>query len=602
MADLHTYRAPVRDLMFALEHMAGAGVLSSLPAFADFSMPFAASVLEEGGKFASGVLAPLNRSGDRNGAQLKNGAVTTAPGFRDAYHRFVEAGWNGIAADPAHGGQGQPIVLALALQELWQSACMSFGLCPLLTQGAIEALSAHGTTEQKEIWLPKLVTGEWTGTMNLTEPEAGSDVGALKTRATRAGDGTYRITGTKIFITWGEHDCAENIVHLVLARLADAPPGTRGISLFLVPKFLLKENGALGARNSLHAAGLEHKLGIHASPTCVMQFEGATGFLIGQENRGMACMFTMMNAARLNVGMQGVAIGERSLQQALAYAVERRQGKPFGLQHEMREMLPIIQHPDVRRMLLAMRTRTEASRAICLATALAMDLARHHPDAGERSRQRAREEFLTPIAKAWSTDGGFATASLGVQVHGGMGFVEETGAAQHLRDARILPIYEGTNGIQAIDLVTRKLALADGSALNHLLEEMKATAQALARAQQLEQMAAPFAAALDVFAASSRFLTDRLKAGHPGDALAGATPFLDLAGHMIGAHFLARGALAAESILQAGAENPAFLSARIVSAEFFITQSLPVAAAQAAAISSGADVLFRAGPDALGPI
>ncbi|HRE59962.1 MAG TPA: acyl-CoA dehydrogenase [Micropepsaceae bacterium] len=602
MADLHSWHAPVRDLLFAMEHMAGAGTLEGLPAFADFSMAFAASVLEEGGKFASGVLAPLNRNGDRHGAQLENGVVTTAPGFREAYGQFVHAGWNSIAADPAHGGQGQPLVLALALQELWQSACMSLGLCPLLTQGAIEALSAHGTPAQKATYLPKLITGEWTGTMNLTEPEAGSDVGALKTRAARAGDGTYRITGTKIFITWGEHDCAENIVHLVLARLPDAPPGTRGISLFLVPKFLVNEDGALGARNRLSAASLEHKLGIHGSPTCVMQFEEATGFLIGQENRGMACMFTMMNAARLNVGMQGVAIGERSLQQALAYAMERRQGKPFGLQHEMREMLPIVQHPDVRRMILTMRSRTEASRAICLATALAMDLARHHPDAAERGRQRAREELLTPIAKAWSTDGGFATASLGVQVHGGMGFVEETGAAQHLRDARILPIYEGTNGIQAIDLVTRKLALADGGALSQLMDEMKETAQQLGRTQALKQWQAPFAAALDGFAASARFLTEKLKEGHPGDALAGATPFLDLAGHMVGAHFLARGALAAESILSAGTGNQAFLSAKIVSAEFFITQLLPVAAAQASAIFSGADVLFRATPDALGPI
>ncbi len=601
MAELTAYHAPVRDILYAMEHMVGTQALAQVSTFADFTPDFAVSILEEGGKFAAGVLAPLNRSGDRAGASLGEGAVTTPPGFRDAYHAYVKAGWNGIAAEPDFGGQGQPLTLALALQEMWQSANMAFGLCPLLTQGAIEALTAHGTPEQKRLYLPRLITGEWTGTMNLTEPEAGSDVGALKARAERAGDGTFRITGTKIFITWGEHDCAPNIIHLVLARLPDAPPGTRGISLFLVPKFLLKEDGAPGTRNNLHAASLEHKLGIHASPTCVMQFEEATGFLIGQENRGMACMFTMMNAARLNVGMQGVAIGERSLQQALAYAMERRQGKPFGLQHEMREMLPIIQHPDVRRMILTMRARTEAARAICLATAMAMDLARHHPDAAERARQRAREELLTPIAKAWGTDAGLSTASIGVQVHGGMGFIEETGAAQHMRDARILPIYEGTNGIQAIDLVTRKLTLANGDALAGLCGEMAQTLGGLEQSG-LGTLATPYAAALREFTQVASWLTRKLKDGHPGDALAGATPFMDFAGHMVGAHFLARGAIAASSLRARGEGDPAFLNAKMSVAEFFVSQLLPAAAANAAAVTAGADILFRAGPDALGAI
>ena len=473
-----TYRAPINDMLLALNH--GAGLQAAVKAghYGDFDADITAAVLEEAGRFASDVLAPLNRVGDENGIKLDGGKVTTAPGWPDAYRRWTAAGWNAVSGPEAFGGQGLPLAINAACTEIWSASNIAFGLCPLLTLSAIEALDAHGSSELKKIYLEKLVSGEWTGTMQLTEPQAGSDVGALRTRAERAADGSYRISGTKIFITYGDHDMTDNIVHFVLARLPDAPAGTKGISLFLIPKFLVNADGSLGARNDIYASGVEHKLGMHASPTCTMTMGdhgGAIGYLIGEENRGMLCMFTMMNQARLGVGLEGVGIADRAYQQALAFAQERRQGRAVGKASDTpgNGSDPIIVHPDVKRMLMQMRALTAASRTICYATAVALDVSIRATDAKTRSAAAARGALLTPIAKAFSTDIGNEVTSLGVQVHGGMGFIEETGAAQHYRDARITPIYEGTNGIQAIDLVTRKLAANGGESVWALLDELK---------------------------------------------------------------------------------------------------------------------------------
>ena len=430
----------------------------------------------------SEVLAPLNRSGDRQGVRVEGDEVRTADGFADAYRRYVDAGWGGVPFDPAYGGGGFPWAVALALQEMLTAANMSFSLCPLLTQGAVDMLSHHGSEEQKETWLPKLVSGEWTGTMNLTEPQAGSDVGALATRAVPADDGTWRITGQKIFITYGEHDLADNIVHLVLARVPDAPPGTRGISCFIVPKYLLDADGRPGVRNDLRVVSTEHKVGIHASPTCVMSYGdrgGAVGYLIGEPNAGMRYMFTMMNNARLSVGLEGLALAERAYQQAASYARERRQGVAIG--SPAGEPSPIVEHADVRRMLMTMRASIEAMRGLLYLDGGAVDRAAHHPDAEERTRWANRVALLTPVCKAWCTDLGVELTSLAVQVHGGMGYIEETGVAQHWRDLRIAPIYEGTNGIQAMDLVGRKLTLDGGQPLKELLSDVGALADSLAR-------------------------------------------------------------------------------------------------------------------------
>jgi alkylation response protein AidB-like acyl-CoA dehydrogenase len=589
------YRPPLAEIRFVFDCILVNSIKSI--SYDDFDAETRDSVLDEAGRLAADVLAPLNRAGDREPARLEHGTVRTTPGFAAAYRAFAEGGWAGIAADPAFGGQGLPHALAVAVEELWQSANLAFGLCPLLTHGAIEALTAHGSDELKRVYLPKLIAGTWTGTMNLTEPQAGSDVGALKTRAVRAEDGSYSITGQKIYITWGEHDCAENIVHLVLARLAGAPPGTRGISLFLVPKFLPDADGNPGARNDLMCVGLEHKLGIHGSPTCTMAFGdngGATGFLIGQENRGMAAMFTMMNSARLNVGVQGVAIAERALQQARAYATERKQGKPIGLQHEGAEMVAIDRHPDVRRMLLTMQAGVEAGRALCLATAVATDAARHGADAEGRAAAKLREELLTPLAKAWATDFGVRAASLGVQIHGGMGFIEQTGAAQFYRDARILPIYEGTNGIQAIDLVTRKIGLGGGAAVEALFGEIAATCNdlAAARSDALGAMPGQLSAGLDAARRATAWLRERLGAGKPYDALAGATPFLELLAVVTGGHLLARGALAASRLIASGEGDAGFLTARLAAARFFVETEVPHAAGLLPAVMAGAEVLY----------
>jgi alkylation response protein AidB-like acyl-CoA dehydrogenase len=591
------YRAPVERTLFALHEIVGFGRLYGSLAFPELTRDLTATVIGEAGRFADGVLAPLNRVGDTTGARFDNGKVTLPPGFVNAYKAFVEAGWNGVSCPTQYGGQGLPHTVGVAVQEYWQASNMAFGLCPLLTCGAIEALSTHGTREQKAVYLPKLVTGEWTGTMNLTEPQAGSDVGALKTRATRADDGTYRITGSKIFITWGEHESSSNIVHLVLARLPEAPIGTRGITLFLVPKFLVGADGRLGARNDLRCTGIEHKLGIHGSPTCSMSYGdegGAVGFLIGAENKGMVAMFTMMNAARLNVGVQGVAIAERAFQQALAFAGERRQGKPYGLSHDMAEMAPIIQHPDVRRMLLTMKSQIEAGRALCLATAMATDEARHGEDAQAREAAKGREELLTPLAKAWCTEMGVEVASLGVQIHGGMGYIEEAGAAQHYRDARIAPIYEGTNGIQAIDLVGRKLGLQAGGAIKALLHEIE---EGVAVCANTRTGIARLAESIGQAHRAVSMATECMQTTMRDDAakgLAGATPYLKALSMLASAHLLAKGAIAAARKVEEGAGPREFYTARIQSAEFFAENILPMAKGLSYAAINGAPVIVGA--------
>ena len=541
-----TYRAPINDMLLSLNH--GAGLQTAIAAghYGDFDADITAAVLEEAGKFATDVLAPLNRIGDKNGIKLEGGKVTTAPGWPDAYRRWTAAGWNGVSGTEAFGGQGLPMAINAACTEIWSASNIAFGLCPLLTLSAIEALDAHGSDELKQVYLEKLVSGEWTGTMQLTEPQAGSDVGALRSRAERAADGSYRISGTKIFITYGDHDMTDNIVHFVLARLPDAPPGTKGISLFLIPKFLVNADGSLGERNDIYASGVEHKLGMHASPTCTMTMGdkgGAIGYLIGEENRGMLCMFTMMNQARLGVGLEGVGIADRAYQQALAFAQERKQGKTPGSKNAMD---PIIVHPDVKRMLLQMRAMTAAARTICYATAVAMDVSTRATDPKVKSAATARAALLTPIAKAFSTDIGNEVTSLGVQIHGGMGFIEETGAAQHYRDARITAIYEGTNGIQSIDLVTRKLSANGGAGVWALFEELNGIVGQVEASNDpaFGTTGAKLRDALTSLERASKWLLERM-ASTPNDALAGATPYLRLFGSTLGGCMLAGEALAA---------------------------------------------------------
>ena len=542
-----TYRAPINDMLLALNHGAGLAAAVEAGHYGDFDAEITAAVLEEAGKFASDVLAPLNRTGDEHGIKLEAGEVTTAPGWPDAYKRWTDGGWNAVSGPEAFGGQGLPLAINAACTEIWSASNVAFGLCPLLTLSAIEALDAHGSDALKATYLGKLVSGEWTGTMQLTEPQAGSDVGALRTRAERAGDGSYRLKGTKIFITYGEHDMTDNIVHFVLARLPDAPAGTKGISLFLVPKFLVNADGSLGERNDIHASGVEHKLGMHASPTCTMTMGdrgGAIGYLIGEENQGMHCMFTMMNQARLGVGLEGVGIADRAYQQALSYAQERRQGRGVGNKGNGSD--PIIVHPDVKRMLLQMRAMTAAARSICYATAVALDISFRARDAKVRADFAARAALLTPIAKAFSTDIGNEVAYLGVQVHGGMGFIEETGAAQHYRDARITSIYEGTNGIQSIDLVTRKLAANGGASVWALLDELSAIVKQVEASNDpvFGTTGAKLREALAALERTSRWLLERVTS-QPNDALAGATPYLRLFASTLGGCMLANEALAA---------------------------------------------------------
>jgi acyl-CoA dehydrogenase len=589
------YTPQTDDLKHTLDDIAGLPELIDAGVFPELSGDLVDQVLSEAGRFAAEVIAPLNRSGDTHGARLdaQSHAVTTAPGWKEAYGQWVDAGWGALPCPPEIGGQGLPILVSLAVQELWNTAASAFGIGTLLTQGAVDALSAHGSDDLKRRYLPNMASGRWTGTMVLTEPQAGSDLGALRTRAERRDDGSYAITGTKIFITYGEHDLTENIVHSVLARIEGAPDGTKGLSLFLVPKFLAQADGTLGARNDVKCIGLEEKLGIHGSPTCTMRFGdegGATGFLVGEENKGLACMFTMMNNARLHVGMQGVAVAERATQHAIAYARERRQGARPGSQSA-----PIIEHPDIRRMLLDMKATTAAARAVCFETARALDLARHGRDDAERRANGDLAALLTPVAKAFSTDMGTAVASLGIQVHGGMGYIEETGAAQHLRDARICQIYEGTNGIQAIDLVTRKLALAGGQAVWAYMGKIRAEAEAMAQSDDEDAAAigVRLRHAVSALEEATVTLQGWLKDG--GDRpLASATPYLRLFGLTAGAVGLARGARAAMA-RRAGAND----DRHIRLARYFADNHLPFTGALKAIVERGPDSLLATTPDML---
>ena len=569
-----TYTAPVAEQAFVLDTIADLAALNRLPAFEAATPDLVQPILEEAAKLSGNVFAPLNRKGDTEGARWSDGAVTLPAGFAEAYRQYVEGGWGSLGADPVHGGQGMPFVLASAVQEQLTSANMAFSLCMMLSQGAIEALAVHGTPEQQATYLTKLVSGEWTGTMNLTEPQAGSDVGALRSRAELHADGSYRIKGGKIFITWGEHDVAENIIHLVLARLPDAPPGTRGISLFIVPKFL-----ADGSRNDLRCVSIEHKLGIHASPTCTMSFgdnDACVGYIVGAENAGMRAMFTMMNHARINVGLQGVAIAERAYQGALAFSKERVQGKR------------IIEHPDVRRMLMTMKATTEAIRALTYLNAAAVDFAHGETDAEAKRDWQALADLLTPVTKAYATDMGVELSSLAVQVFGGMGFIEETGAAQHLRDARIAPIYEGTNGIQALDLVNRKLPQGRWK---NLFADIRATIRGLPGDGDLGAIA-PY---LDDGLAALENATVWMVGNHGdgfNDAAAGATPYLRMFGIVAGGWLLARQAIVASERLAAGEGDPAFLKAKIVTARFFAEQIVPQATALLGPVTRGAGMFF----------
>jgi acyl-CoA dehydrogenase len=582
-----TYRAPVADIAFALKH--GANLAPAL-AESELGIDGIDAVLEQAGRFATDVLAPLNVIGDRHGTPFKDGKVTMPPGWKEAYRAWAADGWNGLASPAQWGGQALPHALNAACIEMWNSASMAFGIGPVLTMGAVEALAAHGTDDLRNTYLPKLISGEWMGTMQLTEPQAGSDVGALRSKAERAPDGSYRITGQKIFITYGEHDLTDNIIHFVLARLADAPPGTKGLSLFLVPKILLRADGSPGAPNDLRAHSIEHKLGIHASPTCTMVYGdrgGATGYLVGEENRGLACMFTMMNLARLAVGLQGVGVAETATQAALNYARERKQGRAVGAKDGSS---PIILHPDVKRMLLTMRGLTRAARLICYATAGAIDAEAHASSDAARNAAHEHASLLTPVAKAFSTDVGIEVASLGVQVHGGMGFIEETGAAQHYRDARIAAIYEGTNGIQAVDLVTRKISQSGGAAVGRYLEELRRTVKSIQATNDpaFGAAGARLAEAVDSLDRATLWLRGQLDK-KPEAALAGATPYLRLFGNAAGGCMLAEEALAALRLSNGDA------SSRIGIARFFAENICVQSASLERTVTEGADSVTASG-------
>jgi 3-(methylthio)propanoyl-CoA dehydrogenase len=592
------YVPPLRNIRFVLEQLVDLDGLSKLEAYAHADPDTVLGVIEESGQFIAEVVGPLNQIGDTVGNHLDGeGNVTTPPGFREAYRQYVEAGWGSVPFPAEFGGGGFPWLVAVVMQEMLASASMAFSLCPLLTQGAIDMLTLHGSADQQATYAEKMVTGEWAGTMNLTEPQAGSDLGAVRAKAVPAGDGTWRITGQKTFITFGEHDLAGNIIHLVLARVPDAPPGTRGISCFIVPKYLLNDDGSLGARNDVRCVSIEHKLGIHASPTCVMSYGdagGAVGYLIGEANQGMRYMFTMMNTARLSVGLQGLAIAERAYQDALRYAQERGQGRAVGAAPG--EPSPIVEHPDVRRMLLTMKAYIEAMRALLYTNAVSIDLARHHPDQAEREARRELVDLLTPISKAWCTDLGVELASIGVQVHGGVGYVEETGVAQYLRDSRISPIYEGTNGIQAIDLVIRKVPMRGGGVVADLLAQMEALGPELAAAgPELAGIQPTLADGVRVLREATDWILSRVQA-EPNDALAGATPYLRMSGLVVGGWLMARSALAASRLLpNVGGSDAAFLREKIGTARFYAGQLLPQAAGLLPAVTAGADPLFQIG-------
>ena len=579
------YRPPVDDIVFVLEHVVGYRELAELPEFAHADLDTVRELLTEAGALIAETIAPLDRGGDTVGAVWRpDHSVTTAPGWKEAYAAFRDGGWPSLPFPEEHEGGGFPYVVGLVLQEILDSASLAFSLGPLLTQGAIEAILKAGTPEQKALYLPRMVAGEWTGTMNLTEPQAGSDVGALAARAVPNGDGSYAITGQKIFITYGEHDLVDQKVHLVLARTPGAPEGTRGISCFLVPKFLPNADGSLGERNALRCLGVEHKLGIHGSPTCVMEYDGATGWLLGEENRGMAIMFVMMNTARIGVGVQGIGVAERAFQKAAAYATERIQGaKATG-----GEPVAIVEHPDVRRMLLEQKATIQGLRAMALLTGGLIDRSRHHPDEAVRVRSEELVGLLTPLVKAFGTDRGVELASQAIQVFGGAGFVEGTGIAQHLRDVRITPIYEGTNGIQAADLVGRKLPVRGGASVAELLAEIGELDAPLAEAGEgFASIRAGLGKALGVLAETSQQLGARLAGGAVDDALAGSVPYLRMFAHVVCAWLLAKSALAA-----AGTGDAALAEEKLVLARFYAERLLPEAVSLRGAATAGAADLY----------
>jgi 3-(methylthio)propanoyl-CoA dehydrogenase len=578
-----SYHAPIKDMLFVLQELAGLEDIATLPGFEDAKLDTVQAVLEESAKLCGEVLAPLNVEGDRNPSSWKSGVVTVTPGFKDAFREFAEGGWQGVQHPIEYGGQGLPKLIATPCVEMLNASNLSFALCPLLTDGAIEALLTAGSEEQKQTYVPKLISGEWTGTMNLTEPQAGSDLALVRTRAEPQGGGLFKLFGTKIFITWGEHEMATNIAHLVLARTPDAPDGVKGISLFIVPKFLIDEDGSLGERNDVHCVSVEHKLGIKASPTAVLQFGdqgGAIGHLIGEENRGLEYMFIMMNAARFAVGVQGVAVSDRAYQQAVRYAKDRVQGRPVD--GSARDPVAIIQHPDVRRMLATMRGLTEASRALAYVAASHCDIARRHPDEAKRAEHQAIYEFLVPVVKGWSTELSLDVTSLGVQVHGGMGFIEETGAAQYYRDARILPIYEGTTAIQANDLIGRKTVRDGGKVAKGLLAALAETVEALSSQQgaAFSSMKKYLAQGHDSLSTAVDFVVATTKS-NPNAVFASSVPYLKLVGVVLGGWQMARALLVATTKRD---DDPSFYGAKIATAQFYAEHVLTQVSALEASI------------------
>ena len=585
-----SFTAPVKDMLFNLQHLANIDEIAAIPGFEDAGLETAQAVLEECAKFNEGMVAPLNWEGDKNPSSWKDGVVTTTPGFKEAYKQYCEGGWQSLQHPAEFGGQGLPKAIGAACGEILNAANLSFALCPLLTDGAIEALLTAGSDELKAIYLEKLISGEWTGTMNLTEPQAGSDLSMVRSRAEPQPDGTYKVFGTKIYITYGEHDMAQNIVHLVLARVSGAPEGVKGISLFVVPKFMVNKDGSLGARNDVHCVSIEHKMGIKASPTAVLQYGdhgGAVGYLVGQENRGLEYMFIMMNAARYAVGVQGIAVAERAYQRAAQYARDRVQSRPVD--GSIKASAPIIHHPDVRRMLMTMRAYTEGCRAMAAVAAAAYDAAHHHPDAEVRRQNQSFYEFMVPLVKGYSTEMSLEVTSLGVQVHGGMGFIEETGAAQHYRDAKILTIYEGTTAIQANDLVGRKTARDGGQTAKGIAQQIAQTEVALAQrsSAQSHAVAKRLKAGREAFEATVDFIAANTSS-NPNAAFAGSVPYLMLAGNLMAGWQLARSLIVAEDLL-ATSEDKAFLEAKITTARFYADHLLSKIPGMRDSIVEGAD-------------
>lgn len=581
------YTPPLKDMLFNIHELSGLKRVLQLESFSDFDTDIVDQVVEEASKFAAEVLSPINIPGDQAGCKHVDNGVIAAPGFAEAYEKFTDNGWQSLDVSPEYDGMGMPGVAGVAAAESWHSACLSFALCPMLTSGAISAIEAHGSEELRNTYLPKLASGAWTGTMNLTEPQAGSDLAVVTTKAVPEGD-HYRVSGSKIFITWGDQEFSENIIHLVLARLPDAPQGVRGISLFLVPKFLLNDDGSIGERNDIYVPGIEHKLGIHASPTCVMAFgenEGAVGYLVGEENKGLAGMFTMMNQARIDVGVQGLAISERAYQLARSYALDRKQGKAPGVKGSA----TIIHHPDVRRMLLVMKSQIEAMRAAAYYIAGTRDLTDHSDDEAEQSAAENRLDLLTPVIKAWMTEIAQELTSLGIQVQGGMGFVEETGAAQHMRDARVLPIYEGTTGIQALDFVGRKIMADEGRNIGAMLAEMTALDAELAGDERLTEIRAALAAGVEQLQSATTWLLEQGPLD-PNTAGSASVNMLMLTGIVVGGWQMALAALAITK--GAASDDKAFADAKLVTARFYGQHILPRALGLAAAAMAGTDAIM----------